>query len=142
MARQIRLVLADDHVLFRDGLRRLLEEDPGIVVVGEASDGIEAVTVTLETDPDILLLDLTLPKRNGLDVMWDFDQHPDKVRHGIPPVILYASQLTPEEIVRAFNRGVCGVMDCNQLTREAVLVTAIYAVMRGEYWLNSEGANR
>ena len=61
-AEQIRLVIADDHPIFRDGLRRLLEAEPDHKVIGEASDGAEAVKLARQLKPDILLLDLAMPK--------------------------------------------------------------------------------
>ncbi|HEY1402210.1 MAG TPA: response regulator transcription factor, partial [Terriglobales bacterium] len=65
--RSIRIVIADDHPIFRDGLRRLLEAEPDMKVVGEACDGREAVKLATEIKPDILLLDLAMPHHTGLD---------------------------------------------------------------------------
>ncbi len=64
----IRLVLADDHVFVRQGTRYLLEAEPDFVVVGEAGDGEEAVRLTQELQPDILLLDLSMPRLHGVEV--------------------------------------------------------------------------
>lgn len=66
---KIRILLADDHRLFREGLRRLLEIEGDIEVVGEAQDGQEAVELALDTDPDIILLDVNMPKMNGGQVI-------------------------------------------------------------------------
>jgi DNA-binding NarL/FixJ family response regulator len=67
--KRIRVLLADDHRLFREGLRRLLELDSGIEVVGEAKDGEEAVELILATDPDIVLLDINMPGKDGGQVI-------------------------------------------------------------------------
>src|ERR1700684_1019880 len=67
--RTIRIVLADDHPVVRIGVRNMLSAHPGFEVVGEASDGDEAITQTLELEPDILLLDLQMPKMPGLEAM-------------------------------------------------------------------------
>jgi len=65
----ISVLLADDHVVVRRGLRALLESEPGIVVVGEAAGGVEALEMTTRLDPDVLVLDLIMPDMPGLDVL-------------------------------------------------------------------------
>src|SRR5438105_15097886 len=65
----IRIVIADDHPIFRDGLRRLLEAEADLKVIGEASDGAEAVKLARQLKPDILLLDLAMPRNPGLEAL-------------------------------------------------------------------------
>ena len=67
----IRIVIADDHPIFRDGLRRLLEAEPGLKVIGEACDGNEAVKLARQLKPDIMLLDLAMPRQPGLEALRD-----------------------------------------------------------------------
>ena len=67
--KKIRLVIADDHRLFREGLRRLLELEDDLEIVGEAKDGAEAVDLILITDPDVVLLDINMPKLDGGEVI-------------------------------------------------------------------------
>src|SRR5271154_273094 len=69
----IRIVIADDHPIFRDGLRRLLESEGDMKVVGEACDGLEAVKLATQIKPDILLLDLAMPHHTGLDALRDLN---------------------------------------------------------------------
>ena len=66
---QVRLVIADDHPIVREGLRRLLESEANLKVIGEASDGAEAVKLARQLKPDILLLDLVMPKHPGLEAL-------------------------------------------------------------------------
>lgn len=66
---KIRIVVADDHRLFREGLRRLLELENDLEIVGEAKDGAEAVDLILSTDPDIVLLDINMPRMDGGEVI-------------------------------------------------------------------------
>src|SRR5881409_302567 len=67
----IRIVIADDHPIFRDGLRRLLEAEADLKVIGEACDGAEAVKLARQLKPDILLLDLAMPRHPGLEALRD-----------------------------------------------------------------------
>ena len=69
MDKPIRIVLADDHPVVRIGVRNMLSEQDGFDVVGDATDGDEAITQTLELEPDILLLDLQMPRLPGLEAM-------------------------------------------------------------------------
>jgi chemotaxis response regulator CheB len=79
-ASPIRIVIADDHCLFRDGLRHLLELDCGIKVIGEACDGYEAVKSITDLKPDVLLLDLRMPQHTGLEVLRDLSGRSSGVR--------------------------------------------------------------
>src|ERR1700690_498221 len=69
MERPIRIVLADDHPVVRIGVRNMLTETEGFEVVGDATDGDEAITQTIELQPDVLLLDVSMPRLPGLEAM-------------------------------------------------------------------------
>ena len=72
----VRIMLADDHPIFRDGLRRLLEAEPDLKVIGEACDGAEAVKMARQLKPDILLLDLAMPRMPGLEALREMSSGP------------------------------------------------------------------
>jgi two-component system invasion response regulator UvrY len=65
----INVVVIDDHAVVREGLKRIISENPGMAVSGEAGDGHEAMRVVKENPCDVVLLDITMPNRNGLDVL-------------------------------------------------------------------------
>ncbi|HMQ50743.1 MAG TPA: response regulator transcription factor [Anaerolineae bacterium] len=67
MTQEIRLVLADDHAVVRSGTRELLEQQPDLIIVGEASDGEEAVRLAQELEPDVVIMDVRMPKLNGIE---------------------------------------------------------------------------
>src|SRR6202789_474246 len=100
----IRLVIADDHPIFRDGWRRLLEAEPELKVLGEASDGAEAVKLAKQLKPDILLLDLAMPKHPGLEALRELSSGSDGVR-----VILLTAAAEKNQIVEALQLGARGV---------------------------------
>src|SRR5579862_6847222 len=104
---QVRLVTADDHPIFRDGLRRLLEAESDFKVLGEASDGAEAVKLARQLKPDILLLDLAMPKHPGLEALRDLStpSNASPVR-----VILLTAAAEKSQIVEALQLGARGVV--------------------------------
>src|SRR5213596_562616 len=77
---QIRILIADDHPIFRDGLKRLLEAERGFKVIGEACDGVEAVSLVRQLRPEILLLDLAMPRRPGLEALRELSTESFSVR--------------------------------------------------------------
>src|SRR5579875_3415854 len=96
----IRILLADDHPVVRIGVRNMLQADPGLEVVGECGDGDEAITQTLELLPDILLLDLYMPRLPGLEAM-------RAIMSGSPTVkiILLASTISTQQVIEALQIG-------------------------------------
>jgi two-component system, NarL family, response regulator LiaR len=96
----IRVVIADDHRVVRDGLCYLLGQEPGIEVVGEAGDGRQAVDVVAATRPDVLLLDLYMPERDGHSVLAALCDKP-----GGPAIVVLTSATDDEHLVRAMQAG-------------------------------------
>jgi two-component system, NarL family, nitrate/nitrite response regulator NarL len=132
----VRLVIADDHPIFRDGLRRLLEAEADMKVLGEASDGAEAVKLVKQLKPDILLLDLSMPKHPGLEALRDLSQpaNATPVR-----VILLTAAAEKSQIVEALQLGARGVVLKDSATQ--LLLKAIQTVMAGEYWVGRESVS-
>ena len=130
--RSIRIAIADDHRIFRDGLKRLLESEAGFKVVAEAADGVEAVRVTRETKPDILLLDVAMPRMGGIDAISIPELHSTRV-------ILLTAAIEPTELLRAVQYGARGVVLKEAATR--TLIEGIYRVMEGKLLIGAEIAD-
>lgn len=124
----IRIVIADDHPVVRIGVRNMLQADRGLEVVGESNDGDEAITQTLELLPDILLLDLAMPRLPGLEAM-------RAIMNGSPTVkiILLTATITTQQIIEALQIGARGIVLKDALAGD--LTTAIRAVVGGDYWI-------
>jgi two-component system nitrate/nitrite response regulator NarL len=132
---QIRILIADDHPIFRDGLRRLLEAEPKFTVIGEACDGAEAVKLARQLKPDIMLLDLAMPKHPGLEALREMNSNTGpSVR-----IILLTAAAEKNQIVEALQLGARGVVMKDSATQ--LLLKAIDTVMSGEYWVGRESVS-
>ncbi len=127
----IRVVIADDHPIFRDGLKRLLTAEPGFEVIGEAGDGHEAVAKAAALRPDVLLLDLAMPRGNGLQALQDLLD----LRLPVRPVLLTAA-IDSADTVKALRLGARGVILKESATQ--LLFKCLHSVMNGEYWVGHE----
>ena len=127
----IRIVIADDHPVVRIGVKNMLQGDAGLDVLGEASDGDDAITATLQLLPDILLLDLQMPRLPGLEAM-------RAIMSGSPTVkiLLLTSTITTQQIIEALQIGARGIVLKDALADH--LTTAIRAVSSGDYWIGGK----
>ncbi len=125
----IRVLVADDHPIFRDGLRKLLESEPDVAIVGEASSGSECIQLLSKLKPDILLLDLRMPDKDGLAVLEEvnFDILQTKV------IVVTATE-DDRDVVRAMRLGARGVVLKQSATD--LLLRSIRKVHQGEIWLD------
>src|SRR5258708_10543967 len=129
-----RIVIADDHPIFRDGLKRLLESEREFRVIGEACDGVEAVNLARQLKPEILLLDLAMPRRHGLEALREMSCDSSPVR-----VILLTGAAEKDQIVEALQLGARGLVLKDSAMQ--ILLKSIRAVMNGEYWVGRESVS-
>jgi DNA-binding NarL/FixJ family response regulator len=127
----IRILLADDHPVVRIGVRNMLQSDRSFEVVGECGDGDEAITQTLELLPDILLLDLYMPRLPGLEAM-------RAIMSGSPTVkiVLLTSTISTQQVIEALQIGARGIVLKDALADH--LTSAIRAVVSGDYWIGGK----
>jgi two-component system, NarL family, nitrate/nitrite response regulator NarL len=126
----VRILVADDHAIFRDGLRKLLEGADDVQIVGEASNGVECTKMLAKLKPDILLLDLRMPEKDGLGVLEEvnFDSLPTRV------IVLTAAE-DDRDVVRAMRLGARGVV--LKQSASDLLLKSIRKVSDGEIWLDN-----
>jgi DNA-binding NarL/FixJ family response regulator len=130
-AKPIRVLLADDHALVRQGFRRILDDEADIAVVGEAGGGAEAVELDRKLDPDVVVLDMAMPEINGLHAAIEI------LRRQPKRPILILSMFSDEQYVRnALDAGVSGYILKNAL--ETDLIRAVRALATGGRFLSPE----
>jgi DNA-binding NarL/FixJ family response regulator len=127
---KIRIVVADDHPIFRDGLCRLLALEPDFEVVAQAQDGRQVLDVLQSLEPDILLLDLKMPGLDGLATLQKIQNSKHKTR-----VIVLTASEDKNEFVQAMKLGTQGIVLKQSATE--LLIKSIRKVHAGEIWLDS-----
>jgi len=128
---RIRVVLADDHALVRQGFRRILEDEMDIEVIGEAGGGAEAIDLDQRLDPDVIVLDMNMPEINGLHAAIEIlRRRPDR------PILMLSMYDDVQYVRNALNAGIKGYILKNAL--ETDLIRAVRAVAGGKRFLSPE----
>src|SRR5919204_6339514 len=129
--KRVRIVLADDHQMFRDALRRLLDAEPDLVVVAEAGSAEEAIALTLRYEPDVLLLDVAMPNGSGLSVIEQITAASKGSR-----IIMVTGAIEDTDLLRALHLGARGfVLKESGATQ---LLASIRTVHSGDYFVGRE----
>jgi DNA-binding NarL/FixJ family response regulator len=131
MAAPIRVLLADDHALVRQGFRRILEDESDIVVAGEAGGGAEAIELTERLAPDVVVLDLGMPEINGLHAAIEIRRRQPKQR-----ILMLSMHSDPQYVRNALDAGVNGYILKNAL--ETDLIAAVRTVAGGGRFVSAE----
>ena len=131
----IRALIADDHALVRDGLRHILQNASGFEVVGEANDGISTIALTRSNAADVLVLDLSMPGRNGVELIKQIKEERPALR--ILVLTMHAEQ---QYAVRAFKAGASGYLTKESASAE--LVAAVTKVASGGVYVSLAMAER
>jgi two-component system, NarL family, nitrate/nitrite response regulator NarL len=126
----VRIMIADDHPIVRDGLKKLLRLESDFEIVAEAGDGGEVLEMVTQTDPDILLLDLRMPNLDGLAALQALQQSNGRTR-----VIVLTASEDKNEFVQAMKLGCSGIV--LKHTAPELIVKSIRKVHSGEIWLDS-----
>ena len=125
MSASIRILIADDHGIVRQGLRSVLSRDPYFEIVGEAATGLEAVALAGKLTPDVLIIDIGMPELNGIDAAAQIQKSNPEIR-----IIVLSMHSDETYVLRALNAGAKGYLLKD--SAEVDLVPAVHAVYRGK----------
>ena len=131
----IRVVIADDHTIVREGLKQLLATDPDLEVVGEARDGVEAMRLVRGTPFDVLLIDISMPGRSGLEVIRQVKAEKPKLR-----ILVLSMHEELQYAVRAIRAGASGYLTKDSAS--TLLITALRKVATGGAYISAEVAEQ
>ena len=123
----IQILIADDHSVVRRGVRTLLEDEVDMQIVGEASDGDEAIAFLSETIPDVLLLDITMPRMSGIEALKIVSQQYPMVR-----TLMFSMHSNPEYIIKAVQHGAAGYLLKDSGHEE--ILRAVRTVVKGDLY--------
>ena len=127
--KNIRVLIADDHAVVREGLRSLITTRPGLELVGEAANGEEAIAKALALRPDVILLDLIMPRKDGLEAVRAIKAELTQAR-----ILILTSFSDDEKVLGAIKAGALGYLLKDSSPQQ--LVEAIFKVYNGEYSLD------
>src|SRR5262245_2524960 len=135
MSEKIRVLICDDHTLFREGIKAILSQEPSIEIVGEATDGREAVTRAQRLNPDVILMDISMPDLTGFEATRRIHQSNRKAR-----ILILTMYEEEETIARCLNAGASGYVLKD--TPRSHLIHAIDVVYRGGQYLSSRALKK
>lgn len=124
----VRIGIVDDHEIFRAGLRRLLSTEAGFEVVAEGADGHDATSLVREAHPDVLLLDVAMPRKGGLEALRSLAGSSTRI-------VLLTAGIHPSDLLRAMQLGARGIVRKDSAPQ--VLIEGIYRVAAGKYWIGA-----
>jgi DNA-binding NarL/FixJ family response regulator len=131
MKKPIRILIADDHAVVRRGLRSLIQTEKDLLVIGEASNGIEAVESTLRLKPDVVIMDLIMPEKSGAEAIAEIMARIPETR-----IIILTTFGTVDDMARAIESGAAGAL--LKTSDENELIAAIRTVAANGYAISSE----
>ncbi len=129
MKKPIRVLIADDHAIVRQGLRQILSDTPDLTVAGEAENGVQAVQMVRSGDWDVVLMDVSMPDRNGIDALKLI-----KKEHPRLPVLILSMYPEEQYAIRALKAGAAGYL--TKQSAPELLVTAIRQVASGKKYVS------
>jgi len=125
MNEEIRILIADDHAVVREGLRALIETEDGMTLVGEAADGVEAVHKSQALEPDVILLDLVMPRKSGIEAIREIRERDPKAR-----ILVITSFAEDEKVFPAIKAGAQGYLLKDSSPRQ--LLRAVRHIHQGQ----------
>lgn len=131
---QINVLLADDHEIVRDGIKAFLEDEPNIIIVGEASNGLEALKKAAELHPDVIIMDIRMPELNGIEATKKLAEYAPNAK-----ALILTMHETEEYVLRSIDSGAYGYLLKD--TSKEEFMKAIFTVAKGEKYYSHHASN-